>query len=330
MSLPAVLGIVGFVIYLLVKKSITADPIIKSILNKLKHDSPEFYKHLQQLPESERSQLILRDNEFKQKISESDRLILTRIISNQFRTNIFVYSLCAILLVVGLYLFLKPKPLNIDSIQLQNSNSSSNDLVTDLDPITVTWTSSGTNGLVYAVLQNAATGKQSNRIPVQSSVGKVKFIVDKYDNFDKILSNRQPSGSNRIKAILYSGAQSFQSTEFEIKVGIKIIAYEKLPDQIKFNAIIDQTIVGNFLFAPRLALFTDEHFHGQKMFESQVYTDEPSITIADPKLYTPTNLVFNVNPQDIMDSKLIRTDAASIRDAIQALKYPKAVKTSFK
>ena len=93
MSLPAVLGIVGFVIYLIVKKSITADPIIKSILNKLKHDSPEFYKHLQQLPESERSQLILKDNEFKQKLSEGDRLILNRIISNQFRTNIFVYQL---------------------------------------------------------------------------------------------------------------------------------------------------------------------------------------------------------------------------------------------
>lgn len=96
-----------------------------------------------------------------------------------------------------------------------------------------------------------------------------------------------------------------------------------MPDQIKFNGIIDQTIVGNFLFAPRLALFTDEHFHGQKIFEAQAYTDEPSITIVNPKLYTPTNLVFNVNPQDIMDSKLIRTDAASLRDAIIALKYPK-------
>jgi len=160
MSLPAVLGIVGFVIYLIVKKSITADPIIKSILNKLKQDSPEFYKHLQQLPEAERTQLILKDNEFKQKLSEGDRLILSRIVSNQFRTNIFVYSLCAILLVVGLYLFLKPKPLNIDSIQLQNSNSSSDDLITDLDPVTVTWTSTGTDGLIYAVLENA--GQESN------------------------------------------------------------------------------------------------------------------------------------------------------------------------
>lgn len=268
----------------------------------------------------------MRDNEFKQKISESDRLILNRVITNQFRTNIFVYNLCALLLVAGLYLFLKPKPLNIDSIQLQNSNASSNDLLTELNPITVSWTSTGTDGLIYAVLANAATGKQSNRIAVQVSVGKVKFEVNKYDNFDKILSNRQPNGFNRIKAILYSGTQSFQSTEFELKVGVNVIAYELLPDKIKFNAIIDQTIIGNFLFAPRLVLFTDEHFHGQKMFEAEAYTDEPSITISNPKLFTPTNLVFNVNPQDIMDSKIIRTDAASIRDAILALKYPKKQK----
>jgi hypothetical protein len=322
MSLPAVLGIVGFVIYLILKKSITADPIIKSILNKLKHDEPQFYKHLQQLSESERAQLIAKDNEFKAKISEGDRLIINRIVINQFRTNIFVYSLCAALLVAGLVLFLRPKPLNIDSIQLQNANAFNNDLITDLDPITVTWTSTGSDGPLYVVLANAATGKQSNRIPVQASVGKIKFVVDKYSNFDKILSDREPNGSNRIKAILYSGKESFQSTEFEVKVGIKIIAYEERPNLIRFNALIDQVIVENFLFAPRLALFKDEHFHGQHVFEAERYMAEPCIVVQNPKDYTPANLVININPQDVMDSKLIRTDVPAIRDAILALKFP--------
>src|SRR4051812_6632492 len=96
LALPAVLGIVSFVIYQMLRKSVIADPIIKSIIAKLKTEQPEFYKHLQKLPEAKRAELITKDNEFKAKISETDRAILTRIIKNQFWTNIFVYTLCAI------------------------------------------------------------------------------------------------------------------------------------------------------------------------------------------------------------------------------------------
>ncbi|TCN60151.1 hypothetical protein D0809_09465 [Flavobacterium circumlabens] len=319
-SLPAILGIVGFVTYLLVKKSITADPIIQKVLDKLQREAPEFYNHIQNLPEKEMIKLIKQDNDFRNEISVGDRAILSKALTNQFLTNIFVYSLCGLLLIIGIILFLRPKPLEIQSITLQNTNTTSKEIITDLDPITVTWTSTGSNEQLYAVLVNAETGNQTKRIAVQASEGRVKFVVDKYSNFDKILTNREPYGYNRIKAILYGSSNSFQSKEVEIKVGIKIIAYEEKPNKLKFYAIIDQVIADNFLFAPRLALFTDEHFNGQKIFEAPNYSSNPTLTIQDPQNYTSVNLAFTVNPQDIVDSKLIRTDIPSLKNAILALR----------
>ncbi|MDB5012698.1 MAG: hypothetical protein JWQ25_900, partial [Daejeonella sp.] len=254
-------------------------------------------------------------------LTEGDRAILQKIISNQFRGNIFTYTLCSVLLIVGLYFFVKPRPLSIDNIQIQNSDNSSDVIVTDLDPVTVTWTSTGTDERVNVALENTETGKQSKRIPVQVSEGKLKFIVDNYTNYDKILNNRHPNTYNRIRAIIYAGSQSFYSKECEIKVGVKVIAYEELPDKIKFNAIIDQRIIDDFIFAPRLALFKNENFDGTQIFEATHYSSEPSITIPNPELYSPVNLVFTVNPQEIIDSKLIRTDVASLKDAILSLKH---------
>jgi hypothetical protein len=320
LALPAVLGIVGFVIYHLLKKSVTADPIIKSIIAKLKTEQPEFYKHLQKLPEAERSVLITKDNEYKAKLSETDRAILNRIITNQFRTNIFVYALCGLLLITGLYLYLKPKPLSVNDIQLQNTDSKAQDLVSDLDPITVTWASGGTDGELSVALENAETGKQTKRVKVLASEGKVKFLPDNYDNFDQILSNRRPNSFNRVRAVLYAGTEAFKSKEVELRVGVKVIAYEELPAKIRFNAIVDQRIISSFRFEPRMALFQDEHFNGKQQFEAPQYDSEPFMVIEHPERFTPDGLVFTVNPEAINDSRLIRLDEASLRSAILALR----------
>ncbi len=135
----------------------------------------------------------------------------------------------------------------------------------------------------------------------------------------KILSNRLPNKSNRILAIIYANSESFKSKPFDIRVGVKIKCYEVFPKTIKFNAIIDQTIIDNFHFSQRITLFRDSHFNGQKLFESESYNSEPSIVIDYPKNYMTANLVFSVNPRDIVNEKVYRTDIESLRDAIKAL-----------
>ncbi|UPT69955.1 MAG: hypothetical protein M0D53_12545 [Flavobacterium sp. JAD_PAG50586_2] len=319
LSLPAILGIVGFVIYYILKKSVTEDPVVKRIIEKLKFDEPNFASRWEGLNSAQKEEILKQDNELRDKLAAQDRFILDKALTNQFRTNIFVYTLCALLLITGIYLFLKPKPLQIDNIQIQNTDVNAQDLVVDIDPITVTWTSSGVDEEVYVVLENIDTGKQTKKIRSQASDGTIQFDSNIYTNYDKILSNRFPNGSNRIRAIIYGTSQSFKSKPFNVKVGVKIICYETLPNKLNFNAIIDQTIVSNFHFSPKITLFEDEHFNGQKMFEASSYQSEPIIIIDSPKKYMTTNLVFSVNPRDIVNEKTYRTDIESLRDAIKAL-----------
>lgn len=319
LSLPAILGIVGFVIYFILKKSVTEDPVVKRIIDKLKFDEPDFANRWEGLNSAQKEEILKEDNVLRDKLAVQDRVILDKALNNQFKTNIFVYSLCALLLIVGIYLFLKPKPLYVDNIQIQNTDVKSQDLIVDLDPITVTWTSSGVDEEVFVVLENIDTGKQSKKIRAQASDGSIQFLSNSYTNYDKILSNRFPNESNRIRAIVYGNSESFKSKPFNVQVGVKIICYESKPNTLNFNAIIDQTIIENFHFSPKITLFEDEHFNGQKIFESSSYEPEPIITIDSPKKYTTTNLVFAVNPRDMINAKTYRTDVESIKDALKAL-----------
>ena len=318
-ALPAVLGVVVFVIYFLLKRSIAEDPIVRAIIEKLQFTEPDFANRWAGLDSAQKESLLKSDNRFREKISLNDRKLLGRVLNHQFITKIFVYSLSGALLIAGIYFYLQPKPLFIDSIQVQNTDTKSRDFIVDIDPITVTWTSTGTNGEVFAVLENIETGNQTKRIRGQASDGKIKFNADKYTNYDKILSNRFPNETNRLRAILYTNKESFQSKDFEVKVGVKIICYEHKPNKLIFNAIVDQTIIENFHFAPRLNLFKDEHFNGSTLFEAKSYSSQPELIIASPNDFSTSNLAFTANPRDIVDRNVYRTDIQSLRDAIKAL-----------
>ncbi|MCB1179949.1 MAG: hypothetical protein KDK36_20395, partial [Leptospiraceae bacterium] len=304
------------------KKSVTEDPIIKSIIEKLKVDQPGFENNWKGLKPNQKVQLLKDDFNFREKITIHDRKILDRILSNQFKTNIFVYLMCSVLLVTGIYFFIKSKPLKITNIQAQNVISRNGDdiIITDLDPITITWTSSGEDGEVFVVLENIDTGKQTQRKRGLASDGKIIFNNSKYSNYDNILSNRFPNESNRIRAIIYSSNESFNSKEFEVKVGVTIICYEEKPNKIIFNAIIDQYIIENFHFAPKISLYKDEKFKDANIFEASEYSSKPEIIISNPKNYTTVNFIVYINPRDSINKDLYRFDIELFRDALKALK----------
>jgi hypothetical protein len=253
-------------------------------------------------------------------MSENDRRILDKSLSNQFRTNIFVYSLCAFLLVFGIYLYSSPKPLLISNIEIQNTDSTDRDMIVDIDPIKITWTSTGNDGEVFIVLENIETGKQSKRYRALASDGFIEIKPNDFDNFDKILSNRIPNKSNRIRTIIYSEKESFKSKPFDIKVGVKIICYPEPPCFLIFNAIVDQIIIENFHFAPRITLFKDNHFNGQKIFASSRYMPKPFIKLDNIDEYAIENFVFIVNPRDMINNSIFRNDVESLKTALLDLK----------
>lgn len=320
-SLPAILGAVVYIIYLIFKKSTSHDPVIRSVIERLKFEDPGYYNYLESLSESQKERLIKSDTRLREIISERDRSILERALSNQFKTNIFVYCLCAFLVLsgIGLYIYQLPKSLKIDNITLQNTDSSSDELIVDRDPITVTWTQAGADEEVKVVLENVQTGQQTKSLRVQASEGRLIFHPDKYTNFDKIFTrDRLPNGINRVRAIFYSTKETFKSKEFEVRAGVSIIAYAEGADRIIFNAILDQTILENFWFQPRIALF-EEGFNNRKIFEAETFQSQPSIKIPKAGKFDLTQLVFTVNPRDVINQKIYRTDIQSLRDALGEL-----------
>lgn len=310
----------GFVIFLLVKKSVSNDPVVNSILEKLKYEEPSYYKDILNLSSSEKSKILKNDSKLREKISESDRKIINRIVTNHYRTNVFVYIICSILLIAGIYLFVKPKPLNISSIHIQNAEANDNDLIVDIDPITVTWTSNGQNSEVEVVLENIQTGKQTERYRALASDGYIKFLSDDFYNYDKILDNRIPNESNRVRAIIYSGSETFSSKPYELKVGVKIICYPETSNTLRFNAIVDQYIIDNFHFAPKIALFKDNSFNDKTIFESPSYQSRPILIIDDIEDYVIDNFVLSINPRDIVNNRIFRTDIQTTKEALLELK----------
>ena len=319
-TLPAILGIVGYVIYVILRKSATEDPVIKSIIAKLQYEDPSLFKSLNDLNPSQKDKLLRSDYRLREKITLGDRQILDKALSHQFYTNIFVYSLCGMLLITGILLHLRPAPLAIDNITIQNTDAGNSEMIVDIDPITVTWTSTGADHEVFVVLENIETGKQSKRYRSQASDGKVVLALDIQSNFDKILSNRSPNGANRIRGIIYSGSKSFQSKSFDLRVGVKMICFAQKPNKLVFNSIIDQVIIESFHFAPRVALFAGQGFDNRTIFESKDYSAKPIIVIETPSRFSPSNLLFVVNPREIINERVYRTDITSLREAIMSLK----------
>lgn len=318
-ALPAMLGITGFVIYLIIKKSVSNDPVINSILEKLKYEEPSYYKHILKLTPSEKSKILINDAKLREKVSEADRKIINRVITTHYRTNIFVYVICSLLLISGVYLYIRPKPLTISSIQIQNAETEDYDLIVDIDPIVITWISNGNNEAVEVVLENIQTGKQSERYKALASDGQIKILADDFYNYDKILSNRTPNESNRIRAIIYSDNESFNSKPFELKVGVKIICYPE-SNMLIFNAIVDQYIIDNFHFAPQIALFKDKNFNDREILSSSSYQSKPTIIIDNIEDYSIENFILDVNPRDIVNNRIFRTNIQSVKEALLELK----------
>jgi hypothetical protein len=309
-SLPAILGIIGFVIYFLLKKSVTRDPIISSIIDKVRKESPEISHSLEGLDNKQKERLLKSDIKFRNALSQDELRVLDNAMHRQFKTIIFVYSLCGFLLLTGIGLYIyqlsKPKVLGIDNIQIQDTDSTARKILVDLDPVTVTWTTSGRDEEVYVALENAATGQQTKKIRVQASEGKVVFPSDPYDNYEKILNERHPLQSNRVRAIIFGNKETFKSKEFEIKVGVRLLCLVSANGKIEFLATIDNRQIDSYHYLPKLALFRNKSFSNPVILEGRELAPEHFFVVQHPETINPKNYILTYsNPQD---DRIVRSE----------------------
>lgn len=249
-ALPALLGITGFVIYLLLRSHSATNPIVSRIVDKLRNEFPNSIPD-NRLRAAQVERLLQRDTTLRAAISEQDFLLLKRVLNQQFVTQLLVYLCCAAMFTLGVYLFVRnSNRLQINEISAHSSVPSAGALLVDLDDIVVTWQSGGDQERLDAYLMNPDTGLQSTHHSVDSSEHRVVFRSDEYHN---ILATRELRGTNRIKAILASNHETFSGAESLVQVGLKIMAVA-VPGQLKIAALIDNSAIVNYSFQAHIVL----------------------------------------------------------------------------
>ena len=75
-SLPAILGVLGFVVFQLIQNHGKGDPATLKIVEKLRLEIPERFENNSALNSKQLHELLLKDNALRGKISEQDFSLL--------------------------------------------------------------------------------------------------------------------------------------------------------------------------------------------------------------------------------------------------------------
>lgn len=251
-SLPAILAILGFVVFQFMKSHSKGDPATIKIVEKLRIDLPERFEEHSSLNSQQLHSLLSEDNSLRAKVSEQDFLLLQQTLKQQHISTLVVYSLCAILFIVGVGLFTyqitKPEPLVIDNVNISSANPDAQGLPVDLDNLIVQWSAAGTTEDITAYIESIETRDRSRELRVRSDTGSVEFMRDDYSN---LLINRQFPGWNRVRAVFQSGDNYFYSSEYKLHVGLTILAIN-FGEKVKIGAMIDNSVVQRYNFEARI------------------------------------------------------------------------------
>ncbi|MEO6786804.1 MAG: hypothetical protein ABI318_11785, partial [Chthoniobacteraceae bacterium] len=83
-SLPAILGLTGFIVLWFLRNNSRGDATTRQILDKVRRDAPEVARHFEGLKGKQLENVILKDQALKGVLSEADNQLLRQAISQQF------------------------------------------------------------------------------------------------------------------------------------------------------------------------------------------------------------------------------------------------------
>lgn len=179
-------------------------------------------------------------------------------LKQQHTSTLTVYSLCAILFIVGASLFTyqisKSAPLTIENVKISSNNPTAKGLPVDLDNLTVHWVAAGEPEELIIFLENIDTKERSRELSIRSDAGSVEFIKNDYP---KLLSNREFLAWNRVRAVFQSKRESFYSNESKLYVGMKVVAVN-FGEKVKIGAMIDNSVLQRYNFEARLVAWKND------------------------------------------------------------------------
>lgn len=256
-SLPAILGLAGFVVYFFLSRNRSGDRITLDIVAKLRREAPELFPQgAERLDAAALTRLVENDANLRAKVSDQDFQLLRDTLRQQFVTSIVVYGLCGTIFLIGVglyvYMSIRPIPVSVTSISAESTEAAAEGLPVDLDGLRVRWSATGDPEDIQVRLEEMAHQRRTSAKIVRSTEGEVTFAPEEYG---QILTNRDHGGENRLRVAVQTAKSAYFSPDFAMRVGTTILAVHMEPLRIKIMGIIDNVAIQNYDFEARLVVW---------------------------------------------------------------------------
>jgi hypothetical protein len=136
-SLPAILGLTGFVVVWLLRHNSKGDATTRQILDKVRRDAPEVARHFEGLKGKQLETVILNDQQLQAVLSREEIEILRQALRQQFILSLVVYILCAGLFCFGVVMFFRqismPPKLKVNGFGVESTSGLAKGKAVDLE-----------------------------------------------------------------------------------------------------------------------------------------------------------------------------------------------------
>lgn len=218
-SLPAVFGIAGFFAYLWAGQSRVGGDILKKIVNRLREKPNLEIEKYGTLTPAKLRDLVGSDERVRQAVNDGDRDLLKILIILQYMLTSLVLLVCAALIGVTVWLYMRPEPLSVTQTGPKAVISAAEGHLVDLDPIIVDWTAAGAEETMSIFLENVDSGRRTEKKTVTSSVRSVQFEpID----LSEVATNRGFHAKNRIRSVIEWKGGISASEPNDLFVGIEV------------------------------------------------------------------------------------------------------------
>ena len=251
--LPAILAVLGFVAFTLLRGKILDDQVVRDIVSKLRTQGtidPTVYGGM---TPTKLNATIDADKSLRAAVDKGDLELLKQTLRQQFAIRVIVYAvLAAIFFGVGMYVYqtTRPKKLTLSGIHIASTEPTAKGLAVDTDPLEVTWTADGPAEDTWVSLENVRSGKKTSPLRVSSAEGKVIFPAASYRD---LLEHRSPGQQNPLRVLIQCSDQTFSSEEVEVLVGVTIMVAAS-PDKLVVASLVDNRLTQNHDFEAELIL----------------------------------------------------------------------------
>lgn len=310
-TLPALLGITGFVVYYFISRNRSGDHITLDIIKKLRKEAPELLpSEADNLDSTTLAQLIEANAALKSKVGDQDFHLLSDALHHQFITSVLVYGLCSLIFFAGIgfyvYTSSRPHPVAISSISAESTDPTAQGIPVDLDNLRVRWTAFGDPEDLKVSLEEMESGHRTSSKVVRSTEGQVVFHPEDYRS---ILVNRELDGQNRLRVVFQTAKSPYFSHEFSMRVGLTVMAvHVERSLRLTIIGTIDKSAIQNYNFSAKLLVWA-KNSQGKQM----PFTYGGHIQYGHNDFLLDPNLVYDWSTVKISyfgpdDGRIVRTE----------------------